>query len=432
MTLKFVPEKKNLFRLPYSMNDSPIGWIEATDICNIKCKGCYRLVIGEGHKPTEKIKEEILFLKKWRNCDGISLAGGEPILHPDILEIVSFIKEHKMKSVILTNGYALNDKILKDLKDAGLFGLSFHIDITQTRPEFDKQKIGSESQLNEMRLTYARMVKKFGFYSHFGITVTPDNLHEVPVLIQWAIDNLLMVNGLSLIIYRGMPVMEGVEWYANDRKVDIKLGDLGYTVDREEYESIKVKAQDVYSVIRENFPDYEAMGYLGGTTDHTSFKWLWGSILANTKGKTFGAIGRRTLELAQAVYHYTHGTFLVYPKGRIGKSIFFMSLFDTQIRKALGKFLRYCLANPVRFFYPMKSIGIGMVQAPDMLEDGRIDMCDDCPDLCVFEGKLVNSCRLDECRIYGGLLHIHVDPSIINKKKTNVSQDVSLQDADKN
>jgi MoaA/NifB/PqqE/SkfB family radical SAM enzyme len=412
------PEKKNLYRLPYSMNDNPIGWIEATDICNIKCKGCYRLIIGEGHKPTEKIKEEILFLRKWRNCDNITLAGGEPVLHPDILEIVSFITSLKIKTVILTNGYALNDQMLKDFKEVGLLGWSFHIDITQTRPEFQKLKIKSEKDLNDLRLKYARMIKKYGFYSHFGITVTAENLKEVPDFIQWAVNNIMLVNAISLIIYRGMPVMPGVEYFARDKKVDIKVGNLGYTVDPEEYKQIYIKSQDVYAIIKERFPDYEAMGYLGGTIDHTSFKWLWGTLFANTRGKTFGAMSKRTLELAQAVYHYTHGTYLVYPKRRIGKSIFIMSLIDPLVRKALWNYLKYCLSNPARFFYPMKSLGIGMVQAPDMREDGQIDMCDDCPDMCVFEGRLVNSCRLDECRIYGDLLHIHVHKEAITRKKT--------------
>ena len=96
--------------------------------------------------------------------------------------------------------------------------------------------------------------------------------------------------------------------------------------------------------------------------------------------------------------------------------VFVMSVFDPTVRKALWKFLKYCLANPPGFFYPMKSLGIGMVQAPDLLEDGRIDMCDDCPDMCVFEGRLVNSCRLDECRIYGDLLDIHVEKGALTKK----------------
>jgi hypothetical protein len=216
-----------------------------------------------------------------------------------------------------------------------LAGVS-HIDITQTRPEFQKKRIPSEKDLNELRLKFARMVKKYGFYSHFGITVTADNLKEVPDFIQWAVDNIMLVNGISLIIYRGMPVMPGVEYFARDKKVDVTIDNLGYAVDQEEYKKIYIKSQDVYAVIKERFPDYEAMGYLGGTIDHTSFKWLWGTLFVNTKGKTFGAMSKRTLELAQAVYHYTHGTYLVYPKRRIGRMIFLMSLIDPLVRRPSG------------------------------------------------------------------------------------------------
>ena len=35
-------DKRNLYRLPWSMNDNPIAWLEITDTCNIHCEGCYR------------------------------------------------------------------------------------------------------------------------------------------------------------------------------------------------------------------------------------------------------------------------------------------------------------------------------------------------------------------------------------------------------
>lgn len=35
-------DKRDYYRLPWSMNDNPIAWIEVTDICNIHCEGCYR------------------------------------------------------------------------------------------------------------------------------------------------------------------------------------------------------------------------------------------------------------------------------------------------------------------------------------------------------------------------------------------------------
>lgn len=400
------PQKKDLYRLPWSTNDNPIGWLEITDICNIQCEGCYRLILGEGHKPLEQIKEEILFLKNWRNCNGISISGGEPVLHPDILKIIRFIADQRMKSIMLTNGVALSEEVVGDLKQAGLTGLSFHIDSTQQRPELGNKKIESETDLDALRLKYARMVNKFGLYAHFGMTVRQDNLHEVPDFIQWAIDHMRLVSGISLIVFRTMPIGGDVEWFDNTARVRMHYDTLGYAVKGAEVNN-KVESRDVYATIREWIPDYDATAYLGGTEDHTSIKWLIGNIIVGSHGKTFGAYGKRTMEMAQTFHHLFKGSYLAYPKRKLGRKILLMALVDPKVRKALRKYLGYCLMYPVRFFHPLNAFGIGIIQAPDMLPDGRIDMCDDCPDMCVFEGRLVNSCRLDECRKFGTLLHVH-------------------------
>lgn len=403
----FYPQNENLYRLPWSVNDSPIGWIEITDTCNIKCEGCYRLMMGEGHKSLAQIKEEILFLKKWRNCDGISISGGESILHPDILKIVRFIKINKMKSIILTNGYALTESFLRDLKAAGLTGVSLHIDSTQSRPEMSHAIIKSESELDNLRLKYATIISKVGLYAHFGITVSDKNLHDVPGFIQWAIHNMKLINGISLIIFRGMYLNNAVEFYADGKKVPINANSLGYVVQSEEKPK-KITSKDVYALIKKAIPNYEATSYLGGTEDHTSLKWLIGNIIVNSKGISFGSYGKKTIEIAQIMHHLNSGSYLTYPRRRIGRKIFLMSPFDKTLRKALFKYLMYLLMNPIRLFYAVNTLGIGIVQAPDLLPDGRIDMCDDCPDMCVYDGKLVNSCRLDEYRKFGSLLRAHI------------------------
>ena len=397
------PEKQELYRLPWSMNDNAIGWLEVTDICNIHCEGCYRLILGEGHKPLKQLKEEVLFLKKWRNCDGISLAGGEPILHPDIVELIEFISSLKMKSMILSNGYALSEKLLWKLKKAGLTGVSFHIDSTQTRPEFNKRELTSELEVNDLRLKLGKRMRKVGLYAHFGITVTKQNLNEVPDFLNWCIDNVKLVSGVTLIIFRGLPITDGIDYYSKGEKVEVTEGSLGYTISDNELDE-GIKAPEVYAKVKEHFPDYDAATYLGGSVNHDTYKWLIGNIIVNSKGKTFGAYGKRTVEWIQSMYHLFTGSYMVYPKKRIGKKLFLMAFLDKSVRKAFWKFMKYALVNPLRFFYPVNAFGIGIVQAPDMLPDGRIEMCDDCPDMCVFEGKLVNSCRLDEYRQYGELL----------------------------
>ncbi len=403
------PDKQDLYRLPWSMNDNAIGWLEVTDICNIHCQGCYRQILGEGHKPLKQLKEEVTFLKKWRNCDGISLAGGEPILHPQIVELIAFITSLGLKSMILSNGYALKEDLLWKLKKAGLTGVSFHIDSTQIRPEFKKEKITSELEVNELRLKLGKRMRKVGLYAHFGITVTKDNFKEIPDFLKWSIENMHLINGITLIIFRGLPLTEGIDYYSKGKKVVVDKESLGYTITYEESKKEGIMAQDVYAKIKEHYPDYEAATYLGGSVNHDTYKWLIGNIIVNNKGKTFGAYGKKTVEWIQTVYHLFKGSYMVYAKERIGKKIFLMSFLDKAVRKAFFKFMKYALLNPVRFFYPLNTFGIGIVQAPDMLPDGRVEMCDDCPDMCVFEGKLVNSCRLDEHIKYGELLSAKID-----------------------
>ena len=411
MTEKLSPDKQKLYKLPWSINESPIGWLEVTDVCNIHCQGCYRLN-RDGHKPYEQLQEEVLFLRKWRNCDSITLAGGEALLHPKILDLVRFIRDHGMKATIITNGVALNEKLLLELKQAGLIGVSFHIDSTQNRPEFKGKDAITETDVNEIRVKYARMVKSVkGLITSFGITVDTNNLDDIPRFVQWGIDNIKVVNSLSFKTYRGLLVDEGLEYYAGDRKINLKTDSLGYTIGPENRHKITVTSSDVYSILKQNFPEYEANSYLGGTRDHTSFKWLLGNIILNTKGKVFGSYGKRSMEVMQTGYHLLYGSYIISSKRRLGKAIFLLSLVDKTIRKAFYRWLKYVLVFPVRFFYRVTVLNLGVVQAPDMLPDGSCDMCEGCPDLCVFEGRLINSCRLDECLEYGRLLHIHATES---------------------
>jgi hypothetical protein len=40
------------------------------------------------------------------------------------------------------------------------------------------------------------------------------------------------------------------------------------------------------------------------------------------------------------------------------------------------------------------------------MADGTADMCDSCPDMTYWNGELVNSCRLDEYRVFGGFVTV--------------------------
>jgi hypothetical protein len=77
--------------------------------------------------------------------------------------------------------------------------------------------------------------------------------------------------------------------------------------------------------------------------------------------------------------------------------------------------------NPVKWFQPVYAQSIGIVQAPDMMENGMASMCESCPDMCVFDGNLVNSCRLDEYRKYGKMMNAIVHSEDTDKRQLEMA-----------
>lgn len=392
-------DKRNLYRFPWSMNDNPIAWLEITDICNIHCEGCYRQHVT-GHKPLEQVKDEILFFKRWRNPDNVSIAGGEPLIHPQIVDIVAFIAQNGIKPIILTNAMALKPDLLQELKKAGLAGFTIHVDSRQNRPHW---KDKTERELNELRQQCADMIAaEGGMYVIFNSTVYPSTFHEVPDVVQWGQANIDKVHGLVFITYRTATTDVNIARDSADREVD--FGQLSYV--RESFDEEFVTAPEVYQIIKDNCPEYEPSGYLGGSIRHDSYKWLAGACIGS-KRRVYGSVGKKTMELAQAGHHVLKGTYLAYlSTASVGRKVFLLCPWDDALRGAARNWLKDVVQHPVRWFDGLYIQSIAIIQAPDLLPDGRADMCDSCPDMTVYDGRLINSCRMDEYRLFGGFLSV--------------------------
>ena len=107
------------------------------------------------------------------------------------------------------------------------------------------------------------------------------------------------------------------------------------------------------------------------------------------------------------VYNWTHSPWLL---GALDFSsqipAFLMAPWDPHMRRALGKRMRDLLRHPAQLFRPVYVQSVGIIQAPDLQGDGRADMCDSCPDITIYDGKFINSCRMDEYRLFGGFLSV--------------------------
>jgi len=97
-----------------------IGLIEVTNKCDLNCKFCYANS-GEGKfLEMDKIGKMMdLFLdSEFGNAEILQISGGEPTMHPEIIDIIKLAKSKGIKYVMLnTNGLRIADdeKFVKEL-----------------------------------------------------------------------------------------------------------------------------------------------------------------------------------------------------------------------------------------------------------------------------------------------------------------------------
>jgi organic radical activating enzyme len=380
------------YRLPWNLADNSISWLEPTAACNLYCQGCYRKNEKDSHKSLKLIREELDVFKKFRKADGVSIAGGDPLTHPDIVKIVKMVKEDGFKPIMNTNGKELTKELLAELKKAGVFGFTFHIDSKQGRAGW---KGKNEIELNELRYQFAKMLADAGNIScAFNSTVYEDTMKYIPEMVKWAQENIDLVQVMVFIIYRAVN-NAAYDFYLGPKKID--MSQLVYNEDVPDRTDIK--AEEVWETIKKEYPDFDSCAYLNGSEQPDSFKWLLSGRLG-TKKKIYGYVGAKGMEIVQTLYHLFNNKYLAYSKPkttRKGKSMLLLSLFDKKIRKTLWNFFK----NPLNIFRRLHYQSIMIIQPIDVLDDGRQNMCDGCPDITVWNGKLVWSCRMEEQLNFG-------------------------------
>jgi hypothetical protein len=389
------------YRLPWSLNDNVLSWLEPTKRCNLYCEGCYSRNEKQWDKSLDQIRRDLDVFRANRTFDSVSITGGDPLVHPDIVEIVRIIRaEYGYKPVLNTNGLALTPELLRELKKAGLFGFTFHVDSGQARPHWKNK---SEVELSALRLQYAEMVAEVGGLSvAFNSTVYPHTLAEVPDMLDWAREHIDIVHIMVFILFRTSRTGE-FDYFAQGHCIDPR--ELIYYDENKNPKPLT--AQDFVSTVRERDPLFEPCGYLGGTKDPQSFKWLIAGRLGDRNG-IVGYVGKRFLEASQVGHHALTGRYLAYSSPKLlghGKALMLGgATFDAGARAAALRYSRSLLATPWRAWGSLHLQAVGLIQPIDMLADGEMNMCDGCPDMTVHNGELVWSCRLDERLRYGCFL----------------------------
>ena len=121
--------------------------------CNLACTYCNEFDDVSNPVPLEEMKKRLDILAGM-GTSIITISGGEPLMHPDLDEVIRHIRRRGMIAGMITNGFYLNRERIERLNGAGLEHLQISIDNT-VPDEVSKKSLKTLDGRLEMLSQYA-------------------------------------------------------------------------------------------------------------------------------------------------------------------------------------------------------------------------------------------------------------------------------------
>jgi len=171
--------------------------ISLTSECNYSCIFCHRE--GEGSAPDALSAEDVELVASAAYFHGVrafKLTGGEPLLRPDIVEVVSRLKGvgRGVEVSMTTNGFFLHEQVGR-LVEAGLDRVN--VSLHGVGPEVYTRMTGMPG--SERVLRGLRAAKDNGLPVKLNFVLTALNAGELPRLLDFASSMELDINLIELI-----------------------------------------------------------------------------------------------------------------------------------------------------------------------------------------------------------------------------------------
>jgi len=167
------------------------GLIEVTDACDLNCNFCYANSGKPNFLSIEKIDKMLdLFLdSEFGNAEILQISGGEPTMHPQIIEIIKLAREKGVKYILLnTNGLrvAKDEDFVKELSQfVGRFEIYLQFDSLDDKV----YKNFRGKNLLDIKKKAVENLTKYKIPITLVATIKKDiNDHEIGQIVKFGID----------------------------------------------------------------------------------------------------------------------------------------------------------------------------------------------------------------------------------------------------
>jgi len=168
--------------------------IESTAKCNLFCPMCPRENIYFPPRDMElSLFKKIIDEAKDYLEFAVPYGVGEPMLNPDIFEMISYCRTRGVPTGLSTNATILTEAMARKLIEAGLDYIIFAFD-GATRETFEKYRKGADfERVRANILTFLRVKKelKSKIFCILQMVRLSENGHEIPDLIRmWRVEGM--------------------------------------------------------------------------------------------------------------------------------------------------------------------------------------------------------------------------------------------------
>ena len=150
--------------------------------CNLTCKHCYSISADKdfpGELSTTEVFKVMDDLRAFR-VPVLILSGGEPLLRPDIFDISSRAKQLGFYVGLSSNGTLIDENNIDAIRNADYDYIGISIDGLRDTHDRFRRKVGAF----DASLRAIELCRTHGIKVGLRFTMTQDNAHELPALLQ--------------------------------------------------------------------------------------------------------------------------------------------------------------------------------------------------------------------------------------------------------